>query len=105
MFTGGFGKRPKHRQFGYIPRFYDEEKEALENTLNQYKGNLSDADKVKQRISSGLRQRYVGDDSYRRQNVKKSNLRILYIVVILMFISYMILTSDKVLKMVEVFTN
>lgn len=105
MFTGGFGKRPKHKKFGYIPRFYDEEKEALENTLNQYKGTLTDADKVKRRISTGLRQRYVGDDSYRKETVKKSNLRILYILGILSILTYMILKSDRVLKMVQTFTE
>ena len=28
-----FGKRPKHRSFGYIPRYYDPEKEELERIL------------------------------------------------------------------------
>jgi len=105
MFSSGFGKRPKHRKFDYIPRFYDPEKEALEEAVNKYKGNMSDADKVKSRISSGLRQRYTGDDSYRRANVKKSNFRVLRIIVVLCFITYMILKSDRILRMVESFTQ
>jgi len=103
MLSFGFGKRPKHKKFGYQPRFYDEDKEKLEAQINQYKGTLSDEEKVKQRISSGLRQRYAGDESYRKQNVKKSNLRILYILGILCMLSYMILTSTKIQRILESF--
>ena len=105
MFSSGFGKRPKHRKFDYLPRYYDPEKEALQETINQYKGNLSEADKVKSRISSGLRQKYIGDDTYRRSTIKKSNLKVLYIVIILSFITYMIIKSERILKMVEAFTQ
>lgn len=105
MFSSGFGKRPKHKKFDYVPRFYDPEKEALEETINKYKGEVSDADKAKRRIKSGLRQRYIGDDNYRRANVKKSNFRVLYIIVILCFLTYMILKSDRILRMVEAFTQ
>ncbi len=103
MLSFGFGKRPKHKKFGYIPRFYDEEKEKLKQQIGQYKGEVGDSEKVKQRISSGLRQRYVGDESYRKANVKKSNLRIVYILVILIFISYIILSSNRIQTILETF--
>jgi len=103
MLSFGFGKRPKHKKFAYIPRFYDEDKERLEERLSQHQGDLSDEVKVKQRISMGLRQGYVGDASYRKSHVKKSNLRILYILIILMFLSYLILTSDKIQLILESF--
>jgi len=98
-----FGKRPKHKKFGYIPRFYDEEKDKLQERINQHKGTLSDEDKVKQRISSGLRNRYAGDEAYRKTTIKKSNMRILYILIILMFISYIILTSNRIQLFLETF--
>ncbi len=103
MFASGFGKRPKHKKFGYIPRFYDEEKERLEQVVNRHKGDKNDADKAKQRISAGLRQRYTGDDAYRKQHVKKSNFRILYVLVILCFVTYLILTSDRIQLVLETF--
>lgn len=103
MLSSGFGKRPKHRKFDYSPRFWDPEKEALEQQVNQYNGDLSDQNKVKQRISSGLRNRYAGDEQYKKQTVKKSNLRILYIVFILAILTYLILKSDRILRMVELF--
>jgi len=103
MLSFGFGKRPKHKKFGYVPRFYDEERERLQQHVDQYKGDVSNQDKVKQRISSGLRQRYVGNEDYRKSNVKKSNLRILYILGILIFVSYMILTSNRIQSILESF--
>lgn len=103
MFSSGFGKTPKHKKFGYIPRFYDEEKERLQEQLDQHRGDITDEEKVKRRISSGLRQRYVGDESYRKANVKKSNFRILYVLVILMFISYIILSSNRIQTILESF--
>lgn len=105
MLSFGWGKRPKHKRFGYIPRFYDEEKEKLAQNLNKYRGELNDEEKIKQRISSGLRQRYVGDESYRKAHVRKSNMRIVYILIILCLISYIILTSTSIQTILETFDN
>ena len=103
MIKSGFGRRPKHKKFDYTPRYWDPEKEALQKTLDQYRGDKNDPDKVKDRISSGLRHRYAGDADYRKKNVTKSNMRIVYLIAILSIISYLILTSDKILSMVEMF--
>lgn len=101
MVSFGFGKKPKHRKFDYLPRYYDEDKERLEQTLNSYKGEARNEQKVKARISSGLRQRYRGNDEYRRSSNKKSNLRIVYILIVLFFISYMILSSSGIQRFIE----
>jgi len=98
-----FGKRPNHKKFDYRPRFYDEEKERLNERINQHRGDVSDEEKVKQRISAGLRQRYVGDESYRKSVVKKSNLRILYILIFLIFMSYLIISSNRIQMILETF--
>lgn len=103
MLSSGFGKRPKHRKFDYNPRFWDPEKEALQQQIDQYKGDLTDQDKVKQRISSGLRNRYMGDEDFKKNSVRKSNKRIIYIVFILGVITYLILKSDRIVRMVEMF--
>ncbi len=101
MLSFGFGKRPKHRKFDYRPRFYDEDKERLEEAVQQYKGEVKAEDKVKARISSGLRQRYRGDEALRRSSTKKSNMRILYILVILMIVTYLILSSSGIQTFIE----
>lgn len=103
MIGSGFGKRPKHKKFDYIPRFYDEEKERLSQAVDKHHGNTEDADKVKQRIAAGLRQRYTGDDAYKKSHVKRSNLRILYVFIILCFITYLILTSNRIQMILETF--
>ncbi len=100
-----FGKKPKHKQFGYRPRYWDEDKERLEQRLGKYKGDVSEQEKVKQRISAGLRQRYIGDEDYRKSNVRKSNFRVLYILIILMAISYIILTSTSIQTILETFVK
>jgi hypothetical protein len=97
----GFGKRPQPRKFDFIPRFYDAQKEELEQRLAQYDESNRDEEKAKNRIKSGLRNRYYGDAGYRDSEVKKSNLRLLYIIVILIFVSYLILRSDRLIRIIE----
>lgn len=101
MLKFGFGKRPKHRNFDYKPRFYDERKEFLEGTIEKYDDNTRSEEKVKAGIRSGLRKKYGGNEALRASNSKRANLRIFYILVVLCFISYLILTSDGILTFIE----
>ncbi len=103
MKFSGLGKVPKHRKFDYVPRYYDADKEELEKRLKRYSGDSDDKSMMKDRITHGFRQGYLGDENYRKSLAKKSNLRLLYIVVILVLITYMFLTSDKLSLMVEQF--
>ena len=100
----GFGKRPKPRKFDFIPRFYDPRKEELQERIGHYNEEISDEEKAKHRIRSGIRNRYYGDQKYRSDEVKKSNFRLLFIIIILCFITYLILKSDRLLKMLETFS-
>ncbi len=98
-----FGKRTKHKTFGYIPRFYNPDKEALEHRLKQYK-NITDEDLAKERIKMGFKNNYIGvNKDIRSQYKKKANLRLLYIIVVLLFVTYFIMTSDRLLRMLEAF--
>lgn len=96
----GFGKRTAPRKFDYTPRYYDPQKEELKARLAQYQ-ETGDEDKMKDRIRSGLRQKYNGDTSYRSSQVKKSNFRLLYIIIILIFCAYIILRSDAFFELVD----
>ena len=103
MKFSGLGKVPKHRKFDYVPRYYDAEQEELEKRLKRYTADSSDETSMKERISDGFRQGYLGDDNYRKTLAKRYNLRLLYIIVILVIISYLFLTSDKLPQMVDSF--
>ena len=100
-----FNKRIKHRRFDYTPRYYDPEKEALKERIEQYKGDQSELNKTKSRIKSGLRQKYRADQEYKKSLQRKSNVRLLLIIIILLFLSYMLLQSDKILTILQTFSN
>ena len=97
---GFLGKTRKPKPFGFIPRFYDEQKEERENRLKALE-NPNDVDQVKDRIKSGLRATYRGDAGYKKKQTKKANLRLFYIIVILIFISYLILRSTAITNFME----
>ena len=97
----GFGKRPKPRRFDYIPRYYDEAKEELQSRLDQYDDSISREDMAKRRIRSGLRNKYQADPSFRKGQVNKSNLRLVYIIIILFFVTYLILKSERFVRLIE----
>lgn len=99
----GFGKRVKPRKFDYLPRYYDEAKEELEQRLGKYDGDLSDQNKTQDRIRAGLRQRYHGDAEFRSIQTMKSNLRLVYIIGILCLITYLIMRSDRFVRLIESF--
>ena len=97
-----FNKRTKHKRFDYIPRFYDPQKEELEKLVNSYK-ETDDTSMVKDRIRSGLRNRYRGDSNYKRSQERSANIRLLSIIFILFLLAYLILKSDTIGRMMESF--
>lgn len=82
----GMGKRPRHKNFDYKPRFYDKEGEELNQRLSPYKkGDGSDPNEVKSRLKGSFRKPIAGKyetDLFKRQ-VKRSNRVVLYITLIL----------------------
>ncbi len=108
MIKIGFGKRVKPKSFGFIPRFYDPVKEERNERLAKYQ-ETDDAsvqvDQVKNRIKSGMRQKFYGDPNIRSNVERRSNIRLLFIIITLFLISYVILKSDRFLTMLDVFTQ
>jgi len=102
MKFSGF-KVPKHRKFGYIPRHYDPEKEELEKRIKRYQADVSDEEMLKERISHGFRQTYVGDPEYRKKLVKKSNMRLFLIILTLIILGLIVLGTGKITQMVHWF--
>jgi hypothetical protein len=102
----GFGSKVKPKPFGYKPRYYDPDKEEMEARLAKYRKQADSLNGMKERISTGLRRR-AGKDAeniYQRES-RKSNVRVLIILGLLIFATYLILKSDMILRMLEAFTN
>ncbi|GJM33570.1 MAG: hypothetical protein DHS20C18_25710 [Saprospiraceae bacterium] len=89
-----FTKLPKHRQYEYTPRYWNQEKEELaerlKNIEERKKGN---PDAMKSRISNGFRRGFSGGRSVRGKQAKRSNLILLAIIVLLVFFTYFALTE------------
>lgn len=94
------GKRPKPKPFGFIPRYYDEAKEEREMRLKQLQ-NPDDIDAAQQRIRSGLRQSYRGDAQLRKELTRKSNIRLLYIIIALILVTVAFLNSEVITQFID----
>lgn len=100
----GFNKRPKHRSFDYVPRFYDKDKEDLEKRLQKYGDREIDPTELaKFRIKSGLRTKYRVDESYKSLQKKRSNRTLLYVIVILTLLTILIFKSGNFVEILENF--
>ncbi len=88
-------KVPKHQRFDYKPRFYDQDKEELQERLQQSDLKKQDGvEATKARISSGLRRKggyNKMDYETRRRQIRQSNLRLLVMVGALIVLVYLVL--------------
>ena len=94
-----FGHRPKPKPFGFIPRYYDEQKEEREKRLAQI-DNPDRIDVAKDRIRSGFKSSYRGDAKYKKSQTRQSNKRLVYIVIILALITVLIMRSEMIAKFI-----
>jgi hypothetical protein len=104
----GFGKRTKPKPFGFIPRYYDPAKEELQERLKKYDESTaedSDFENMKLRIKSGLKMKFYGDINERNISNKRSNLRLFYIIIVLLIASYVLLSSNKVIALINAFSQ
>lgn len=88
-----FIKLPKHQKYQYKPRYWDPEKEALDERLGQIEAlKNGGTDGMKARITSGMKRGYKGDQRYRSRQASRSNLVLLVVVIGLLAASYIFLT-------------
>jgi len=86
---------PKPKSYQYKPRYYDANKEDLENRLQKARSS-SDPDNpeaMKERISRGFKQKFRQDQKFRKKQTKNSNIRLAVTIVILFFLTYILLTK------------
>lgn len=99
-----FGKKIKHRQFDYIPRYYDPDKEELEARINSYRSENENAEVMKARIKGGFRRKYRSENDYIRNSRQRSN-RILIITLVALLLLTALFISEYLPKIVSIFEN
>ena len=103
-----FGKRPKHRSFGYIPRYYDPEKEELDRRFKHYRkpdGNVGvdDTELSKERIRGSFRRNSRASSEAIKIAKRRSNMRLLMIIATLLLITYYFINNylPKIVEAIE----
>ena len=97
------GSRFKHRSFDYVPRFYDPAKEELENRVKGYNEKSDAAEIAKNRIRMGFRKGGADTRKYKHSVRKRSNIRLLGIIIFLVLASVLFLNKylPEIVKYVE----
>jgi len=87
-----FTRVPKHHQFEYKPRYWNPEKEELEERLKRRETQDNDPEAIKARISTGFRNKGYGygdrEMTYRRRETKRSNYTLLLVIAVLLLLSW-----------------
>ena len=85
-------RTPKNQRYDYKPRYWDPEKEALEERLGKYKSSKeNDVEAVKARLSRGFRRggsNYKVSSEMRSKQLFRSNMILLAVIAILIFLAY-----------------
>ena len=83
-----FFRTPKPKPFNYIPRYYDEQKEDLEERIRNIESEMGvkEGEAYRPQIRKGHMSNYFRRKQKRVQ--KQSNIRLVVIILILFLISY-----------------
>lgn len=99
-----FFKTPKPKKFNFKPRYYDANKERINEIMERY-ANKDDAqpEAMKTRISQGFRSKGLSDRRYESKIRRKSNRTLLIVLVALALISFLLLSkySTVLVEMVQ----
>ena len=93
-------KTPKHQKYKYIPRYWEPEKEDLEERVRQATpGQKNDPADMKGRISRGFSRRAHIRGNTAAGDYRKSALRLMLIIAALVILSYILIV--KYLPVIE----
>ena len=83
-----FGKY-KHKKFNYIPRYYDPQKEDLEERIRSIEREMGvkEGEAYRPTIRKGQMGNYFNRKT--RKSQKRSNIRLIVILLVLFFIAYL----------------
>jgi hypothetical protein len=86
-----FFKTPRHRQFNYMPRYYDPDKEEREERNREIRRELGikdEKDEYRPSIRRGSMRSYFKGN---KRATRNSNIRLVLIIVFLLFLAYTLL--------------
>lgn len=87
-----FFKTPRHQKFKYVPRYYDPQKERLDEIIKNARGEgTSSTEQMKSRISRNFQNRSASA-SQRSSINRRSNLLLVAIIIALFAFTYLLLT-------------
>ncbi len=85
---------PKHQKYDYKPRFWNPQKEALDDRLAQIEAMKNGGiEATKSRISGGFKRGYAANYKAKRKQVFKSNMMLMGIIVLLLIASYLLISK------------
>lgn len=89
MTISGFFGKYKHKKFNYIPRYYDPQKEDLEERIRniERKMGVKEGEAYRPTIRKGQMTNYFNWKT--RKSQKRSNIRLIVILLVLFFIAYL----------------
>jgi len=89
MAIPSFFKINKHKQFNFIPRYYDPQKEGLEERIRSIEQEMGakEGEAYRPTIRKGQMTNYF--NRKKRKAQKQSNIRLVIILLILFFIAYL----------------
>ena len=92
-----FFKAPRHQRFNYQPRYYDPNKDKVQEIISQYKEDPTSEkgiESAKARISSNFRSSYARKGGRQTSQFnKRSNIMLIAIILALLFLAYVLLNS------------
>jgi hypothetical protein len=88
-----FFHRPKPKKFGFIPRYYDPEKEERDARLARYNNEKDEIGGMKSRIQSGLRTRRGLESADIKKKARRSNLILIMSLTMLVLLAYYVLVK------------
>lgn len=88
-----FFRLPKHNQYDYKPRYWDQQKEELEERLKRIEDRQDgDIEAVKARIAGGFRRGFKdGHNRFRRKQVARSNYILIITIAMLAILALFVL--------------
>nr|MBS0038295.1 hypothetical protein [Saprospiraceae bacterium] len=85
-------KTQSHLKFQYLPRFYDERKEDLDDVVAQHNPDEEiDAERIKSRVLRRMRSRYYSQSPYAKKAMLRSRILVFILAGLLMVIAILIL--------------
>lgn len=97
--------RKTNRRYNYQPVYYDPLKEDLDQRVRKAKGESGNPEDYAENIRQGFRAQQNQYGNRYNQELKKSKIRTILLVMVFSVLVYQILQSDLILRIFEAFAN